>query len=183
MFRLLFWLVVFGVLYAVVSGTVPVPGVSKEEIVYTTPPPVASCGSSGCIAVYTLEVANTGRTAQDGVRVRLRSEPMASPVVAPAVRRASEAVAVQAGSDRAGVEMYPLGEIGPEEHVALVFALRAASRETVPQWDRVLVGVDPSAGAARPGDVTALSAGRLVNAAGRVTERIVAAVRKAIASS
>jgi hypothetical protein len=64
-----------------------------------------------------------------------------------------------------------------------VFALRAASRETVPQWDRVLVGVDPTAGAARQGDVVALSAGRIVNAAGRMTERVVSAVRKAIASS
>jgi hypothetical protein len=183
MFRLLFWLVVIGVLYVVVSGIVPVPGVPTEEIVYSTPPPVASCGSSGCIAVYTLEVANTGRSSQDGVRVRLRSDALASPVVAPSVRRASEAVAVSAGSDRAGIEMYPLGQIGPEEHVALVFALRAASRETVPQWDRVLVGVDPTAGAARQGDVVALSAGRIVNAAGRMTERVVSAVRKAIASS
>src|SRR5258705_5465719 len=114
MFRLLFWLVVIGVLYAVVSGTVPVPGVPAEEIVYGTPPPVASCGSSGCIAVYTLEVANTGRSAQDGVRVRLRADTLASPVVAPSVRRGNEAVPVSAASDRAGIEMYPLGQIGPE---------------------------------------------------------------------
>src|SRR5258708_3598025 len=183
MLRFLFWLVVLLAIFAVLNGTLPVPGIAAEEVVYGTPPPVATCGSSGCIAVYTLEVTNTGRSAQDGVRVRLRADAIASPVVAPAVRRASEAVAVSAASDRAGIEMYPLGQIGPEERVALVFALRAPSRETVPQWDRVLVGVDPTAGSARPGDVGALSAGRILNAAGRTTTRIVAAVRKVIASS
>ena len=182
MLRLLFWLLVIAGLVAALDGIVPLPGIPDEEVVYATPPPVTGCGSSGCVAIYTIEVANVGRSAQSAVRVRLRPDAMTSPLVAPAVRRASESTPVTPATDR-GVDTYPLGHLDPEERVALVFALRATSHETVTGWDRVLVGVEPAAGAARPGDVAAMTVGRAVHGAGRVTARLVAAVRKAIASS
>ena len=64
----------------------------------------------------------------------------------------------------------------------MVFALRSSSREAAPGWDRLLVGVDPNVGAARPGDVAATTLGRVVNTSGRVVHRIVTAVRQAIAA-
>jgi hypothetical protein len=182
MLRLLFWLLVIACLLAAFDGVIPLPGIPDEEVVYATPPPVSTCGSSGCVAVYTLELANVGRSAQSGVRVRLRPDAIAAPLVAPTVRRASDSAQVTPATDR-GVDTYPLGRMEPEERIALVFALRAPSRETVAGWDRVLVGVEPAAGAARPGGVSEMTVGRAVHGAGRVTARLVAAVRKAIASS
>ena len=170
MLRLLFWILVIGLVVAVLDGVLPMPGVADEEIVYTTDVPVSTCGSSGCIVVYSLEVANAGRSTQDNVRVRLRSDAIASPVIAPTVRRASEAAVAQTASDR-GVDSVPLGRLAPEERVALVFALRAPARESAPGWDRVLVGVDPISGSARPGDVGGITFGRVVNASGRVVHQ------------
>jgi len=183
MFRLLFWLIVIVGAGLVLNGNLPLPGVPEEEVVFTTNPPVASCGSSGCMVVYSLDVANPGVSPQESVRVRLRSEPLATAVVAPAVRRATESTLAPAMNDRPGIDVYPLGRLAPEERAALVFALRAPSRETVLDWDRLLIGVEPALGAARPGDVAALGTGRILHAAGRTVRRIVAAVRQAIASS
>jgi hypothetical protein len=182
MLRLLFWIAVLAAVVYVLGDDVPIPGIADQELVYTTTPPVTSCSASGCVAVYTLEIANVGRSAQPSVRVRLRADAVASSIVPPTLRRRSEVVAVSATEDRAGIDAYPLGALEPEERVALVFATRAASREAVPSWDRVLVGVDPGDGSARPGDVGAITVGRVVNDAARIAKRIVAAVRQAIAS-
>jgi hypothetical protein len=124
-----------------------------------------------------------GRSAQDGVRVRLRTDAVQSPLIAPTVRRTNDATLVSPASDRTGVEAYPLGRLDTDERVSLVFALRAASRETVLGWDRVLVGVDPTVGSARPGEVSAVTAGRVLHAVGRRATRLIEAVRQAIAAS
>jgi hypothetical protein len=181
MMRLLFWILLIGLVVAVLDGAVPMPGVADEEVVYTTDVPVSTCGTSGCIVVYTIEVANAGRSTQENVRVRLRSDPLTAPVIAPTVRRASEATVAAIANDRS-VDSVPLGRLEPEERVAVVFALRAPSHEAAAGWDRLLVGVDPAVGAARPGDVGAITLGRVVNASGRVVHRVVTAVRQAIAS-
>lgn len=183
MLRFLFWAIVLAVAVLMLNGTLPIPGIADEEVVYTTTPPVSTCGPSGCIVVYTLEVANVGRSPQDSVRVRLREDAIASPMIAPTVRRSGDTMLAPPATDRPGVEAFPLGTLQPEERVSLVFALRAASREAAPGWDRVLVGVDPSRGGARPGEVTAVTAGRVVHALGRMTVRLTETVRRAIASS
>lgn len=183
MLRLLFWLLLLTGVGLMLNGNLPIPGLAQEEVVFTTNPPVASCGSTGCLVVYSIDVANTGESAQESVRVRLRSEPLATAAVVPTVRRATESTLAAAMNDRPGSDVYPLGRLGPEERAALVFALRPASRETMLGWDRLLIGVEPSLGAARPGDVAAIGAERLVHAASRTVRRIVAAVRQAIASS
>ena len=156
--RFLFWLLVFAVVALMANGTLPAPGIADEEVVYATPPAVTTCGSSGCIVVYTLEVANVGRSTQDTVRVRLRTDALAAPVIAPTVRRATESVVATAANERPGVDTYQLGRMAPEDHVTLVFATRAAGHDTVLGWDRVLVGVDPMLGNARPGDTAAVKA-------------------------
>src|SRR5262245_60112572 len=152
MFRLLFWLTVFGVIGFVLSGTSALPGLPLEEIVYATPPPVATCSPTGCIAVYTLEVGNVGKAAQESVRVRMRADAIASPLIAPTVRRAGENAIAEGTDDRPGIQAFPIGRLEPDERVTLLFALRATSRESVAGWDRLLVGVDASAGSARPGE-------------------------------
>ena len=176
MLRLLFWLVVLGVVGLMLNGNLPIPGIADEEVVYATPAIVASCGSSGCLAVDAVEVANVGRSAQETVRVRLRTDAFGTPVVPPTVRRAQETSVPTVASERPGVDMYPLGRLAPEERVTLVFALRAASREAVPPWERVLVAVEPAKGVARPGDVDAITVDRVVHSAGRVVQRLVRAV-------
>src|SRR5262245_59259658 len=100
MLRLLFWILLIGLVVAVLDGVVPMPGVADEELVYTTEVPVSSCGTSGCIVVYTLAVANVGRSTQENVRVRLRSDPLSSPVIAATVRRAGEATVAAIASER-----------------------------------------------------------------------------------
>src|SRR6185503_5128968 len=182
MLRLLFWLLVIGAAVLVLNGTMPLPGIPQEEIVYETPPPVVGCAASACLAVYTLEMGNVGRSAQESVRVRLRTDAVETPVIAPTMRRGTENVVVESADDRPGIETFALGRVEPEERVTLVFALRAGSRGAVPGWDRVLVGVDASSGAAHPGAVGTLTAGRIVHAAGRFAERVTEAVKKAIAS-
>lgn len=177
MFRLLFWLLVLAAAGFTLNANVPIPGIPAEEVVFATTPAVTTCGPSGCIAVYTLEIGNVGRSAQDSVRVRLRSDAVAAPVIAPTVRRASGSTVVAATDDRPGVDTVALGSLAPEERVALVFAVRAPARDAVLGWDRVLVSVEPSAGSAHPGDVGALTVGRVVHALGRTVQRIVRAAQ------
>ncbi|HXJ33541.1 MAG TPA: hypothetical protein VMS22_05815 [Candidatus Eisenbacteria bacterium] len=181
MFRLGFWLVVLGVGWLTLSGTLPIPGIPDEEIVFATPPPVSTCGSSGCLAVYTLDLANTGRSAQESVKVGLRGDALANPAILPVLRRANGTTALQAASERGGVNAYILGRLEPEEQATLVFALRTPSLAETPGWDRILVGVETARGAARPGEPGALSGSRIVHATARMVERVAAAVRAAIA--
>ncbi len=181
MLRFLFWLVVLVLVVLVLDGDLPMPGAAEEEIVYETDVPVSTCGTAGCVVAYTLEVANTGRSTQDAVRVRLRSDAIASPVIAPTVRRESEAAPAEISNERGGTDVVTLGKVAPEERVALVFALHASTRESAAGWDRVLVGVETTRGAARPGDVGAISLGRLVNGAARFVQPLFAAARQAIA--
>jgi hypothetical protein len=180
MIRLLFWIVVLGLVWLAVEGRVPIPGIPDDEIVYATTPPVSTCTPTGCLVVYTLELANVGRSAESGLKVRLREEPLAAATVPPTLRRATETTVLQANGERAGVAGYLLGAVAPEERVALVFALRTPTRDAAPSWDRLLVGVDPTHGSALPGDPGALTGGRVVHATARVLERIVAAVRAAV---
>jgi hypothetical protein len=158
------------------NGTLPVPGIAAEEVIYATPPPVPVCGSQGCLAVYTLEMSNVGRSIQNVVRIRLRDEPLGTPVVPPTVRRAADVSPAPPATDRAGTTLYPVGRLSPEEHLAVVFVLRAASRETIAPWERILVDVDTTLGGARPGDPRAITAGRLLHALGRVVDRIIRAL-------
>jgi hypothetical protein len=179
MMRLLFWLLVLGAIGFVLNANLPIPGIATEEVVFTTTPTVSTCGPTGCIAVYTLDVANVGRSGQETVRVRLRSEAVASPVIAPTLRRAGDATVVTATDERPGIDTLALGALLPEERVALVFALQAPSRAAVLGWDRVLVGVEAGAGSARAGEVGALTVGRVVHALGRSVQRVVRAAQAA----
>src|SRR5262245_49639566 len=114
MVRLLFWVGLLAAAWLVLSGALPVPGVANEGVVFATTPPVTNCGSAGCLAVYTLEVANPGRSAQESVKVRLRSDTLANPAIPPTLRRASETVGLQAATERGTVEAYQLGRMEPE---------------------------------------------------------------------
>jgi hypothetical protein len=188
MIRLLFWILVLGGAWLVLSGTLPVPGVPDEEVVYATTPPVVSCilATTGCTVVYTLEVANVGRSVQESVKVRVRTSVLENPAVAPTLRRASETAPLQSAGEKAGVDAYPIGPLAPEERVAVVFALHAPTREAVLGWERVLVGVDPDTGAAEPGDPGAITSSRLMHVTGRLLDRVAHELRGAydrIASS
>jgi hypothetical protein len=182
MLRLLFWTLLLAAVVLMLNGTLPIPGIADEEVVYTAAPPVSTCGPASCIAVYTLDVVNVGRSPQESVRVRLREDALETPVIAPTVRRMHDTALAPPAIDRAGAQAYPLGPLQPDERVTLVFALRAPARDAVRGWDRVLVGVDPARGGARPGDVSAVTAGRVFHGVGRLTVRLTEAVRRAIAS-
>jgi hypothetical protein len=179
MLRFLFWLLVLGAIGFVLNANLPIPGIATEEVDYTTTPVVTTCSTSGCLAVYTLELGNVGRSAQEAVRVQLRSDALDGAMIAPTVRRTSGTSVVSPATDRPGVETIYVGALAPEERAALVFALHAAARESVLGWDRVLVGVETSAGSARAAEVGALTVGRVVHALGRTVQRLVRAAQAA----
>jgi len=183
MLRFLFWVLVISVTVLFLNGTLPTPGIADEEVVYDTPPPIASCTGTGCIAVYELDVGNVGRSPQKAVRVRLRAGAIDDAVITPTLRRGMVNSPVEPQVDeRSGVVVLPVGALEPEERVTVVFALRAPAHDAVKGWDRVLVGVEPSAGAGRPGDAGELTMGRVVHAAGRVVIQLTDVARKAIAN-
>jgi hypothetical protein len=184
MLRFLFWVLLISVTVLFLNGTLPTPGIADEEVVYDTPPPIASCTATGCIAIYSLDVGNVGRSPQKAVRVRLRAGAIDDAVIVPTIRRAMTNAAVAPEVDeRSGVVVLPVGTLDPEERVTVVFALHATARDAVKGWDRVLVGVEPSAGAGRPGDAGELTMGRVVHAAGRVVIQLTDVARKAIAKT
>ena len=184
MLRFLFWVLLISVTVLFLNGTLPTPGIADEEVVYDTPPPITSCTAAGCIAVYELDVGNVGRSPQKAVRVRLRAGAIDDAVIAPTLRRGMANTAVEPQVDeRSGVVVLPVGPLDTEERVTVVFALRAPSHDGVKGWDRVLVGVEPAAGAGRPGDAGELTMGRVVHAAGRVVIEVTDVARKAIAKA
>jgi hypothetical protein len=120
--------------------------------------------------------------AEDRARADSAPARLENPVIAPTVRRGLANAPVEAQEDeRSGVVVLPLGPLDAEERVTLVFALHAPSRDAVVGWDRVLVGVEPTAGAGRPGDAGELTMGRVVHAAGRAVIQLTDVARKAIA--
>jgi hypothetical protein len=122
-----------------------------DEVLYAAAGPRGTCGTDGCLGVYTLEVGNTGGDVQPEVRVRLRQAVLDAAVLPPKVRDYGK-FDRPVGVTRDGETVtYALGRLEPEVRVELSFVLRRDTREALPGWDDLLVAVEPARGRALPG--------------------------------
>ena len=125
-----------------------------DEVVYDASGPAGTCTPRfGCIALYRLEVGNTGSAPQEDVGVRLHAAVVESAVTPPNVQdygKFDRPFRVSRDDDGDSV-IYALGPLAPEARVVLSFVLRRDSRERLPFWRDVLVAVEPARGSALPG--------------------------------
>lgn len=121
-----------------------------QEILFSPDPPLRSCAATGCVALYRLEVGNTGRAPQEEVRIRLRSDALAGAVLGPRARDFGKLDRPVRVSEADGVRTIALGRLEPEARVDVSFVLRGPATQPPLPWERILVGVE-GAGRVRRG--------------------------------
>ncbi len=121
-----------------------------HEVLYTASRSPVTCYRDGCLALYQLEVGNTGRAMQPDVRLRLRAAVLPA-TLPPQVRDFGKVDRPVAVSEADGVRTYALGPLPPDQRVVLSFALLRPEPAAFPSWDDILVGVVAAEGTARPG--------------------------------
>jgi hypothetical protein len=122
-----------------------------DEVLYAVSRSPVACHSAGCVAVYRLEVGNTGREAQPDVRVGFRAAWLGGPLPV-RVRDFGKVDRQHTTSEAAGVRTYALGPMAPLDRVELTIIVTRAGREDFPDWEAILAGVDPARGSAHPGN-------------------------------
>lgn len=123
-----------------------------HEVLYAASRSPITCQASGCLALYQLEVGNTGHAPQPDVRLRLRTAVMATAPMAVHVRDFGKVDRPFAVTDGDGVRTYALGPLPPDRRVVLSFVLIRPDAGALPAWDAILVGVEAAEGRARPGN-------------------------------
>jgi hypothetical protein len=155
-------LVAAGVL-ALLGGGASIFQLPDREVLYAGEPPLRACTSHGCLALYSLEVGNTGTREQPEVLVRLRRAPLDHALLPVRVRAFGKVERPSTASDDAdGVRSYSLPHVRPGERVEISFTLPIAAGTAPPAWDQLLVEVRASEGEARYGDPATTSLGRVL---------------------
>jgi hypothetical protein len=122
-----------------------------HEVLYAAWRGPLTCHSAGCLAIYTLEVGNTGREPQADVRVALRVAFLGGPLGV-SVRDFGKVDRRHTVSDAAGIRTYGLGRLAPRDRVELSVVVLRPDRAGFPAWADMLVGVEPAQGAAQAGN-------------------------------
>jgi hypothetical protein len=122
-----------------------------DEVLYSVWRSPAACHSAGCVAVYRLEVGNTGREAQPDVRVVLRTAWLGGPLGV-RVRDFGKIDRKHTVSEGDGIRTYALGPMAPLDRVELTLVVTRPSREGFPDWQTIMVGIAPARGTAHPGN-------------------------------
>jgi hypothetical protein len=150
-------------LLVLVGGGASIFRMPEEEVLYSASPPITTCLKSGdCLFIYTLEVGNTGREAQEDVRVRLRRDVVQAAIMPLKVRSFGKVDRRFETSDADGVRTFDLGRLKAQQRVEISFVLRYPDRSQAPSWQQILVGVEAARGEVRPGDPAAVTLGRML---------------------
>lgn len=121
-----------------------------REVLYALERSPITCHSAGCIALYRVEVGNTGRELQPEVRVRLHAGIVSTAVLPPRARDFGKIDRPVRVEEDGGVRTFALGALQPEERVDLAFALQRPEPAAFPAWEEILVAVEaPDASVAR----------------------------------
>jgi hypothetical protein len=103
------------------------------------------------VALYRLEVGNTGREVQPEVLVRLQAKLLDTATLRPQARDFAEVDRAVQVSDADGVRTYALGPMRPEQRVELSFVLHRPDPQAFPGWDEILVAVEGAHGTVHAG--------------------------------
>jgi hypothetical protein len=122
-----------------------------DEVLYAAWRGPLACHSAGCVAIYTLEVGNTGREPQPDVRVALRAASLGGPPGV-RVRDFGKVDRRHTVSEAAGIRTYGLGPLAPGDRVELSVTVLRPDREGFPEWEAMLAGVEPARGRAHAGN-------------------------------
>lgn len=123
----------------------------SHEVLYAASRSPVVCQPSSCLALYRLEVGNTGHATQPDVRLRLRAAVLDTVPVPARVQDFGKVDRSVAVTDAAGVRTYALGPLAPDRRVVLSFTLFRPDTGAFPGWDEILVGVEPAVGPALAG--------------------------------
>jgi hypothetical protein len=132
-----------------------------HEVLYSAEPPMIFCTSGGCYANYGLQVGNTGREAQEQVRVRLDRATLAASATRPTVRAFGKVDRRARIEETDGVRTYSLPQVKAGERVEVRFLLPVASRAAAPAWSDILLGVEATNGQVKRGDPGSVTLGRI----------------------
>lgn len=132
----------------------------EHETLYSAEPPLVTCHPTGCVALYTLNIGNSGWGAQESVVVRLHSAPLQRQLLAPQVTNFGVVPRRAQVREEEGIRTYELGRMEPRARVEMRIALACAHRNDVPPWSDLLAGVRAARGDIRAGDAAVVETGR-----------------------
>ncbi|MBI4518265.1 MAG: hypothetical protein HY699_20895 [Deltaproteobacteria bacterium] len=164
MLRRFRWLLMAIGLLALGSGGASIFSRPAHEVLYSPRPPLRTCLSSGCLAIYIIEVGNTGSEGQEDVRIRLRADVVRAALLPVTVRNFGKVDRPVTVSEAGGVRTFAFGRVKPGDRVELSFTLRHGERFQAPGWEQILVAVEAAQGPAQPGDPAAVALGRMLYA-------------------
>ena len=151
MFRKIRWTLAAVGLVILVGGGASIFWRPAHEVVYELSRSPITCGRFGCVALYRLEVGNTGREVQPEVLVRLQAKLLDTATLRPQARDFGKVDRAVQVSDADGVRTYALGPMRPEQRVELSFVLHRPDPQAFPGWDEILVAVEGAHGAVHAG--------------------------------
>lgn len=153
-------LLVFALLLLATTG-VSIMSTPKHEVVYGRGEIPVPGVTNGAMAIYTLEVGNTGRLVQSNVTVMLHAAPLQHAVLQPEFRTFGVSPRAVTTNRVDGVVGYGLGRLEPGDRVKMTVLI---SRPSGPYYtkDEVLAGVKPEQGEAKKGDPASTQFARFV---------------------
>lgn len=162
MVRRLRWTLVAAGVLGLLGGGASIFSQPEYETLYGPEPPQVTCiAPAHCIAIYTLNVGNSGSKEQENVSIGLRSAALANVILPPKVANFGVNPRSVRVREEAGVQTYELGRLKPRDRVRMTFTLRSASRDAAPAWSDLLAEVRAAEGDVKAGDAALVSAGRV----------------------
>jgi hypothetical protein len=164
MFRRIRRLMVGVGLLVLASGGASIFAAPDYQVLYSPDPPRRVCTSAGCLGIYVLEIGNTGRLAQEHVRVGLYRKELDVAMLKPTVRTFGKVDRPVVMSEESGVRTYDLGLMKPRDRVELQVVLGLRPQDPPPEWTKMLATVSAEHGEVSRGSPAGITLGRILYA-------------------
>lgn len=156
------WALIAAGLVGLLGGGASIFSQPDHETLYGPEPPMVTCLKSGdCIALYTLNVGNSGSEEQENVFVRLHAAALDDAILPPRADNFGVNPRPLRISEEDDLRTFELGRLEPRDRVRMTFTLRCASRDAAPPWSELLAEVGAARGEVKRGDAALVSAGRV----------------------
>lgn len=120
------------------------------------------CGAESCVGTFTLVLGNTGLKTQENIEIVLFGSAVESAELKPKIRSSGKIdrrVVPHLSETEAS---YQTGPIKAGHNVELSLSYVRKTREEIPSWSEVLVGVHPNQGKVISGSGEAITFGRII---------------------
>ena len=153
-------LLLFALLLLVFSG-VSIMSTPKHEVIYGRGEILVPAVTNQALAIYTLEVGNTGRMVQSNVTVMLRAEPLQYALLQPEFKTFGVSPRAVTTNRTDAVVGYGIGRLEPGDRVKMTVLISRKGGGYYTK-DEIFAGVRPEQGEAKVGDPASTQFARFI---------------------